>query len=244
MINTVIKKFINNLLSFFNLQLNRITLSSNFTYYIVRVLINFKIDYVLDIGANEGQFAEQIRKYGFKKDILSYEPMKNAYKKLSKKSENSNNWKIYNNGFGNKEEQQTLNISKNSVSSSILNLHKKSLIYEPNSKYISKETINLITLDRVLTENRFKKKNIFVKIDTQGYEKNILIGASKVLKKIKGIMLEVSVVPIYKGEKNFIEMIKFMEKKGFYVWAIERGFSNKNTARVFQLDIIFINKNA
>ena len=66
MINTVIKKFINNLLSFFNLQLNRITLSSNFTYYIVRVLINFKIDYVLDIGANEGQFAEQIRKYGFK----------------------------------------------------------------------------------------------------------------------------------------------------------------------------------
>ena len=96
----------------------------------------------------------------------------------------------------------------------------------------------------MLTQNKFKKKKIFVKIDTQGYEKKILLGASKVLKKIKGIMLEVSVVAIYKGERDFIEMIKFMKKKGFYVWAIERGFSNKNTGRVFQLDIIFINRNA
>ncbi len=244
MINNVLKKLINNLLGFFNLQLNKITLSNNFNYYIVRVLTNLKIDYVLDIGANEGQFAEEIRKYGFKKDILSYEPMTGAYKKLSKRSESSNNWKIYNNGFGNKVEQKTLNISKNSVSSSILNLNKKSLIYEPKSRYIAKETINLNTLNKVLTQNKFKKKNIFVKIDTQGYEKNILIGASKVFKKIKGIMLEVSVVPIYKGERDFIEMIKFMKKKGFYIWAIERGFSNKNTGRVFQLDIIFINKNA
>ena len=244
MINSRLKKFINYLLGFFNLRLNKITLSNNFNYYIVRVLANFKIDYVLDIGANEGQFAEEIRKYGFKKDILSYEPMTSAYKKLSKKSKSSNNWKIYNNGFGDKVGQKTLNISQNSVSSSILSLNKKSLIYEPKSKYVAKETINLTTLNKVLTQNKFKKKKIFVKIDTQGYEKKILLGASKVLKKIKGIMLEVSVVAIYKGERDFIEMIKFMKKKGFYVWAIERGFSNKNTGRVFQLDIIFINRNA
>ena len=82
MINSRLKKFINYLLGFFNLRLNKITLSNNFNYFIVRVLANFKIDYVLDIGANEGQFAEEIRKYGFKKNILSYEPMTSAYKKL------------------------------------------------------------------------------------------------------------------------------------------------------------------
>ena len=125
MINSRLKKFINYLLGFFNLRLNKITLSNNFNYYIVRVLANFKIDYVLDIGANEGQFAEEIRKYGFKKNILSYEPMTSAYKKLSKKSKSSNNWKIYNNGFGDKVGPKTLNISQNSVSSSILSLIKK-----------------------------------------------------------------------------------------------------------------------
>ena len=78
MINTFIKKKINNLYSFFSLQVNRITLSNNFTYNIVRGLTNFKINYVPDITANEGQFAEQIRKYGFKKKVLSYESMKNA----------------------------------------------------------------------------------------------------------------------------------------------------------------------
>ena len=48
---------------------------------------------------------------------------------------------------------------------------------------------------------------------------------------------------MYKREDNYIKIIEFMKKKGFYVWAIERGFSNKKTGRVNQLDIIFVNKN-
>jgi hypothetical protein len=63
------------------------------------------------------------------------------------------------------------------------------------------------------------------------------------LNKINCIMLETSITPMYKGEDNYIEIIEFMKKKGFYVWAIERGFSNKITGRVNQLDIIFVKKN-
>ena len=56
-------------------------------------------------------------------------------------------------------------------------------------------------------------------------------------------MLETSILPLYRNEDNFTKMIQFMKKKGFYVWAIERGFSNKSSGRVLQLDIIFMNKN-
>ena len=73
-------------------------------------------------------------------------------------------------------------------------------------------------------------------------KKKFINGASKVLNKLKCFMLETSIIPMYKGEDNYIKIIEFMKKKGFYVWAIERGFSNKTTGRVNQLDIIFVNK--
>ena len=60
MLKQISKYFINNLLKLFNLQVNKITLSNNFNYYIVQTLKHYKIDIVIDIGANEGQFAKTL----------------------------------------------------------------------------------------------------------------------------------------------------------------------------------------
>jgi len=244
MLYKIIKNTINTLLSIFNLKLNKITLSNDFYYYIVRTLIHFDINILLDVGANTGQFAEKIIIYGYKKKIISFEPMLKAHKELNLKSKKYKNWEIYERtGIGEKKGVKILNISKNSVSSSILEINKKHLIDEPNARIISKEKINVVPLNNILKKNFNKKHKIFLKIDAQGFEKKIIKGASKVLNKIKFIMLETSITPMYKREDNYIKIIEFMKKKGFYVWAIERGFSNKKTGRVNQLDIIFVNKN-
>ena len=84
MLKKTLKYFINKFLSLFNLQLNRITLSNDFYFYIVKTLNRFKIDTVIDIGANEGQFAQNIIKYGYKKEIISFEPIKSIHKILKK----------------------------------------------------------------------------------------------------------------------------------------------------------------
>tara|TARA_B100001063_G_C16759604_1_gene555211 strand:- start:1885 stop:2622 length:738 start_codon:yes stop_codon:yes gene_type:complete len=245
MIKQFLKSITNSFLRLFNLRLSKITLSNDFFYYILKTLNHFKIDIVIDIGANKGQFAEKLINIGFNKKILSFEPMEKVYEILKKKTQNYNNWEAPEKiGFGNKIENKTLNISQNSVSSSILKMNKGHILQEPSAKFINKEKIKLTTLNNYLNDKKFRNKKIFVKIDTQGYEKNIILGASKVLKKIQGIMLETSILTLYKGEEDFLKMIKFMKKKGFYIWSIERGFSNKYTGRVVQLDIIFINKNA
>ena len=64
----IIKNIINSFLSIFNLKLNKITLSNNFYFYIVRTLIHHRIDLVLDVGANTGQFSEKIINFGYKKN--------------------------------------------------------------------------------------------------------------------------------------------------------------------------------
>ena len=240
----LVKNIINSFLSIFNLKLNKITLSNNFYYYIVRTLIHYKIDLVLDVGANTGQFSEKIINFGYEKKIISFEPMSKAYKELCLKSKGYENWEIHDRiGIGKKKETKILNISKNSVSSSVLEIKKIHLEQEPNLRFINKEKINLISLNELLKKKKFKNKRIFLKIDTQGYEKEIIKGASKVLNRLHCIMLETSITPMYKGEESYKKIIEFMKKKGFYVWAIERGFSNKKTGRVNQLDVIFVNKN-
>ena len=244
MLKQISKYFINNLLKLFNLQVNKITLSNNFNYYIVQTLKHYKIDIVIDIGANEGQFAKNIIQYGYKNKIISFEPIKNIHQILKKNSKNYNNWIIEENiGFGETEGTKEINISKNNVSSSILKIKKKFVNLKPDTEQIRKEKIKITTIDNYLNKNNFNNNKIFIKLDTQGYEENIIRGAQKKIKNITGFMLEASIEAIHNKEKDYSEIIKLMKKMGFSVWSVERGFSNKKTGQVLQIDIIFINDN-
>ncbi len=90
-IKNLFKYTVNNLLKIFNLQLNKITLSNNY-YHIVKTLKFYDIDLVIDIGANEGQFAKEIIQYGYTKRIESFEQMKSTFIKLEKNSKKSGFW--------------------------------------------------------------------------------------------------------------------------------------------------------
>ena len=165
-IKNLFKYIVNNLLKIFNLQLNKITHSNNYYYHIVKTLKFYEIDLVIDIGANEGQFVKEIMEYGYTKRIVSFEPMKSAFIKLEKNSKKSVLWKTVNLGFGKENSFEFLNISKNSVSSSISQVLETSTNVEPDTKFISREKIKLITLNEYLSNNEYKDKKIFVKIDT------------------------------------------------------------------------------
>ena len=85
-------------------------------------------------------------------------------------------------------------------------------------------------------------KNIFLKIDTQGFEENVLLGGRRSLKKIKLIQIEVSLEELYKGEKLFLQMCILMDELGFKVISLEPGFYSKNTGFLLQSDILFVKK--
>tara|TARA_B100001093_G_C26784361_1_gene996008 strand:+ start:207 stop:956 length:750 start_codon:yes stop_codon:yes gene_type:complete len=240
----IIKKIVKYILGLLNLELHRKRLSKHFYYHVVQTLKNFKIDIVLDIGANTGQFASTIIDFGYKREILSFEPIEEAHRQLVINSKKYSYWRVYDRcGFGKKNETKMINISKNSVSSSILDIKKKHTDIAPESAVVKREKIKLITLDYFFDKEKIGKKKIFIKIDTQGYEKNIIIGSKKNIKKIKGFMVELSIVELYKSEALLFEMCKILDKLGFKIWAIERGFTNKKTGQVLQVDVIFINKN-
>ena len=143
--------------------------------------------------------------------------------------------------MGDDEKESEINISQNSLSSSILNIKKEHLISEPKSKYIRREKILIKKLDS-LNEIFKNYNNIYLKIDTQGYEENILNGAKSLIKSIKGLQLEMSVYPLYEGQLLFNEFFEKLEKLDFEIWDIERTFTNPNTGKILQIDAILFKK--
>lgn len=81
--------------------------------------------------------------------------------------------------------------------------------------------------------------NVFLKIDVQGYESQILEGAINILPKIKGIQTELSLVTLYEDQLLFDEMIDYIVRLRFELYDIFPGFRNKQTGRLLQVDAIF-----
>ena len=94
-------------------------------------------------------------------------------------------------------------------------------------------------LKKYLTQS----SHCFIKIDTKGYEWQVLDGAINTLKNSKGILCELSLVPLYKGQYLWKEMIERFEKEGFVLWSIQKAFFDKRNGRTLQMDAVFIKKN-
>lgn len=204
-----------------------------------RLLEQFKIDTILDVGANAGQYAEQTFKLGFKGQIFSFEPLNSVYKTLDNKAKKNPSWRTFNFGLAQTNEEIEINVSENTFSSSILNILPEHVNSAPESRVINKQKIVVKKLDDVYKSIASNQDNVLLKIDVQGYEKNVLDGAEKVLDKIKGIQIEMSLTELYKGEMLYLEMIQFLEKKGFSLHSLENGFYDEKTGRLLQVDGIF-----
>ncbi|MEO7294069.1 MAG: FkbM family methyltransferase [Ginsengibacter sp.] len=208
----------------------------------LKIMAHFDIDKLLDVGANIGQYSLEMRELGFKEEIISFEPLRAAYEQLKKVAKKDKNWVVNNYALGNENVESFINVSANSMSSSILNMLPEHIKSAPESEYVAKECIEIKKLDSVF-ELFFKEgDNIMLKIDTQGFERNVILGAENVLNKIRIIQLEMSVVPLYENEILFIDMINFLDSKGFELFSLENGFSDIKTGRLLQLDGIFVNK--
>jgi len=200
------------------------------------------IDTILDVGANEGQYSQELRKVGFKGRIFSFEPLSEAYQNLSFNAAHDENWHTFNFALGDADRMASINISKHSPSSSLLpmtSLHREAA---PGSEYISEEQIEIKALDSIFDTLSISSENVFLKVDTQGYEKKVLDGAINSLSRISGIQLELSTVELYEREENYYSLCRFVEEKNFSLIRVIPGFSHKGTHEMLQFDAIFFKK--
>lgn len=206
--------------------------------YLVKSLIAHKIQVVVDIGANQGQFAKGLRKAGYLGKIISFEPLMDAHKVLLEESRRDNNWHIHERiAIGEFNGTAEINVSKNSVSSSLLSINDLHVEAAPNSDYCRTESVSVSKLDDVLHQYQVVAQNYFIKIDVQGYEKNVLAGAINSVAHASGIHCELSLVELYEGEELWQEMLNKFSDLGYELWSLERGLTRADNGRVLQVDV-------
>jgi FkbM family methyltransferase len=236
-----IKLIIKKLLSFFNYRFYKKTIANSSDLQLLKLIDSLSINKVFDIGANEGQFGQSIRKGGYKGQIVSFEPLSDAWIELKNNANNDSNWLIHERvAIGNSNGEIKINISNNSVSSSVLPMLKQHSSAASDSVYIAEETVPIVTFDSIASQYLNNESNIFLKIDTQGFEWEVLEGAKDTLHLVKGVIVELSLVPLYDGQRLWKDIMNKLENEGFTLWALQEVFTDPNTGQSLQFDGIFI----
>jgi FkbM family methyltransferase len=207
---------------------------------LMRILFGHRINLILDIGANAGDFGRFLRDAGYYGRIVSFEPLSTAWTKLSKESARDPLWEVAPRmAIGNRDGETEINISGNSVSSSILDMHPTHSNAVPESNFIGKEHVAIRRLDAIAPKYLRSDSVSFLKIDTQGYEDQVLAGASGIMDRIAGLQLELSIVPLYKGQRLFDDMNEWLKQLGFEMWSTTPVFVDPKSGRLLQMDVTY-----
>jgi FkbM family methyltransferase len=211
---------------------------------LISSLKKFEIDLVVDVGANRGQFATELRQSGYEGKLISYEPLSDAYRDLQNFSKGDEAWQVPPRcAIGDRNGEVEINISRNSESSSILHMMESHRSAAPESAYLGKEVVPIKMLDTLAIDNIKGARSPFLKIDTQGFEWHVLDGARATLPYVKGILVELSLVPLYEGQHLWNDVMDRLESEGFTLWAIQPVFSDPVSGRTLQVDGIFFRLN-
>jgi FkbM family methyltransferase len=205
-----------------------------------RLLETRNIDTVLDVGANVGQYARALRAHGYKGRIVSFEPLSDAFTKLSYQARMDHDWECIQSAIGDSEGEVEINVAQNSFSSSILPMCDVHLASAPDSAYQRREQATLHRLDSFQTKWDVGDRRLFLKIDVQGFERQVFEGAPRTLARAIGLEVELSLVPLYEGQALALEIVEFLNRAGLNLVSLEPGMAEPATGRLLQVDGIFV----
>jgi FkbM family methyltransferase len=204
-----------------------------------RILSTLGVTLVLDVGANVGQYASSLRAYGYEGRILSFEPLSQAFATLAARSADDPRWSCLRTAIGDRDGEADVHVAGNSYSSSLLPMLDLHLANAPDSAYRGQERVPIHRLDSLQSHWSSAAECLFLKVDVQGFEKDVLHGAPLTLERVVAVEAELSLAPLYAGQALFAEMVGFLDHAGFHLVSVEPTFADVRTGHLLQVDGIF-----
>lgn len=193
-----------------------------------------KVDYFIDVGAHVGIVTLLFHQINPLVNCIGFEPNPISYNSLKKNVENFEQIKVYNSAIGNKKGELKIYYDHEHLDTSSLEKHSVALINNAKVKIQScKIKVNRLDDYYHLFKN---KKNIYLKIDSEGYERNILQGAKKTLNNVRFLNIEISQ---YDNKLFFSDIFKFIKHKKIklleadFFW--QKSYIPISTSVVFEL---------
>jgi len=210
-----------------------------------KIFRTFEIDCVLDVGANKGQYHDFLRgQVGYEGKIVSFEPIPDHVEILRRRAAHDREWFIEGCALGSAPGQATFNVMTNTEFSSFLDPdHSNAGSFGGRNEVVTTITVEVKTIDGVIPalQDRLGFRRPYLKLDTQGFDLEVIKGSHEQLKNIWALQTEISVKAIYHNMPNYVETIAAMESLGFGISGIYPN-NPDHFPEAVEFDCVMVNK--
>jgi FkbM family methyltransferase len=205
-----------------------------------QMLAQHGIDLVLDVGANAGQYAKQLRREGYRGRIVSFEPVNEPFLELSRHASGDVRWECRRIALADTEGTAEIHVAGNSaMSSSLLEMKERHVQAAPDSAYVGSEQVRTARLDDLASAVADGAKHILLKLDVQGTEDRVLQGGTDLLSRVDLLEIELSLVRLYDGQRLLPEMLGWLAERGFTLIGLEPVLRDPESGYLLQVDGFF-----
>ncbi len=202
------------------------------------------INTVIDIGANTGQFAQLLHMVLPDAQIYSFEPLPDCFSALLKRTVDFDKFKAFNVGLGSVDGTLTFYRNPYTDSSSfrpMTALHRRQFPFTASRQSLM--PIPVRTLDSFKSELELQEK-LFVKIDVQGFEDEVIEGGKRIISRAEMVLVEVSFAPLYEGVPAFEQLNHRMRRLGFEFRGCVDQLIGPLDGAILQADALYIRTGA
>jgi FkbM family methyltransferase len=219
-------------------QLSRFLGEEHISY----LLRELRVNCVIDVGANTGQYARGIRQRGYQGRIASFEPVTETLVELRAKAAGDPDWHVYPMALGDEDTTTEILATPGKTLSSLLPATDFGKDFNAKLADPVRQQVEVRRLDGLLDEiiAGIAEPRVFLKMDTQGFDLPAFHGAGTRIDEIIGMQSEVACVPIYEGMARLPEQIGEYESKGFEVAGMFLVSRHKPTLRVIEFDVTMV----
>ncbi len=206
------------------------------------------VDCVIDVGANIGQYHEFLRLHmEYAGEIVSFEPVQEMYDTIARRSAVDPKWAVHKLALGDADRAATINVLAERTLTSLLPRNEQSLRSMGYEKYVREtelertEAVEVRRLDGLIDSIVHAGRRVFLKSDTQGYDMQVIRGASGCLDRLLAIQVELPVREVYQGAGNYLEALAELTAMGFD----PTGFfpvQRDRTLRVVNVDAVLVRR--
>lgn len=211
--------------------------------HVVRVLRRLRVNVVLDVGANRGQYAQSLRRAGYRGRIVSFEPVPDIAEKLEKLAAGDFEWRVQRYALGETDDTTEINLGQGQGRfSSLLPATAFGRSWRPRITSGTTVPISVRRLDGLFDEAVAGVANprVYLKLDTQGYDLRAFAGAGDRVADLVGMQSEVSQVPLYEGMPHLTEQLATYQAAGFSLTGMFPVVTDAATMRVIEFDAIMV----
>jgi len=197
------------------------------------------LDFVVDIGANVGQWISAFMTFAKVRRLEVFEPNPEAFEILKTHFDKRPDMYLHNLALGEAPATVKLNVLESSALSSLLPPNEViQREYAPGAKLIRQVPVKVVSLDDVISN---EASIDLMKIDVQGFEHSVLRGARKTLRRTRALLIETNFTSHYVGDGSFGTLSKHLNDLDFDFWDMSAPYRG-SAGQALWADAVFLNR--